>query len=569
MSTETETSPSPLISRRTCRRILLGLSVALVLAIGWLVARPAYREFKQWRARRLAGESAGWLQAGDLAQAQTKAQAAWLLAPGEPAALRAMATALTRATNATALQFWARLLQTGHAGQPDRRSFVEQSIRAGAAGPAAQELQRLLNEAPQEPAHLWLASQLFTLLNDRAQTVHYAAQAVTGDPTNRQYNLFLSSLQFDAVDVATREPARSNVWARAGEQDALAAAAMEFLAQRKDLSPEQATQLTTLLRGHPSHATALDLLALGLEINAAPDRRALLLDQAVEKHLNAAPEARVQFAVWLNQLGEFDRTLQALPLTDARKRKDYFLAYMDALAGLNRWNDLLKTLEAPQTPLEPVYLKAFAARCQAELRNPALAELTWREALRAAERNAEQSSWLALYAEKCGEPETAKKALRSLIGAVEHPRPAFRELARLTEQSGTTVELRDLLVEMNRRWPKEPALQNDLAYLNLLLNTELAASWRMADTLSKQFPESLPFRTTLALALLRQRDAANALQVLTARRIDWTQALPNQRAIFAAVLAANGSAMDARQLLGNLRVEQLRPEESELVATLR
>src|SRR5207244_1353998 len=162
-------------------------------------------------------------------------------------------------------------------------------------------------------------------------------------------------------------------------------------------------------------------------------RRAELLDQAITQYQNAAPKARIEFAVWLNQNGEFERTLAALPIAEARTRKDFFLPHIDALASLGRWPELLKLFETKPMPLEP-------------------------------------------------------------------PRPAFQELERITELSSPTRELRDLLGEMVRRWPNEVALQNDHAYLNLLLGTELAASRQTAELLMKQFPESLPYRTTFALA---------------------------------------------------------------------
>jgi hypothetical protein len=127
-----DSDPPP--SQSVRRWWVLGGAAVAILTVGFFCARPVYRQFKQWRSGRLAEESAQWLAQNDLSQAQAKAYAALLLAPGEPRALRAMAMALARATNVAALQFWAQLVQTGRAGESDRRAFIEQSIRAGAAG---------------------------------------------------------------------------------------------------------------------------------------------------------------------------------------------------------------------------------------------------------------------------------------------------------------------------------------------------------------------------------------------------------------------------------------------------
>jgi hypothetical protein len=558
-----ETPPN--ISRR---RIFIGAIALVILVAASLGARPAYRSFKSWRSQRLAAQAEQLLAQNDWERAQAKAQAALLLAPSGTAAIRAMALTLTRTTNVAAFQYWRLLINSRQASERDRQIFVEQSIRAGAAAIAAGELQLLLAESPKQPTNVWLASQLFALVGDRVQTVQYASQAALLDPTNRQYNLFASSLEFDAADAATRGSRRSNVWARAKENDPLAMEALEFLAQRHDLVPAEREQLIGLLRKHPLHDTTHDLMALGLELEGTPARRGELLDQAVTKYKSASPEIRTQFGVWLNQNREFERTLIALPIDEALKRKEFFLAHTDALASLGRWEELRKLFESPQTPLEAAYAKAFRARCESQLKNKSLADLYWRDALRAAERNPQQLSWLALYAEKCDEIETAKKTLRELIGCMESPRPAFRELIRLSESSGSTTELRDLLGEAVRRWPDDVTYQNDFAYLNLLLGEELASSCRTAELLVKEFPENFAFRTTFALALYRQKDFRAAMDVYAGHEPDPGGLTPAQGAVYAAIIAGDGRAEVARELAGRLDKGHLRLEERALVTKL-
>ena len=565
MKVTADPEPVAPTSKRWLVYSLIGL---LLVTAAFLSARPAYRKFKRWRSGQLAGEAARRLEKNETATAREKAQAALLLWPNNPAALRAMAQALNRETNAAALQFWAQLVQTGAADLKDRQTFIAQGLRAGAAESAGRELQKLLHESPEDAVNLWLASQFFALINNRTQAVEYAAFAALRDPTNRQYKLFLSSLQFDAPEAAQRSAARSNVWARAQSDDPLGLEALVFLAQRRDLTPDEKREAARRLEQHPAHDISHELLAITLRLTLEPGRRAAILAEAVEKYRSAAPEIRVRFAVWLNQNGAAESTLVALPLADALKRKDLFLPYVDAMAALGKWVELRNIFETQQSPMETAYLEAFRARCDLALKNDSLAALHWRAALRAAERNPEQLYWLALYAEKSGDRDTAKKSLRSLIGCTANPLLAFRELGRITEQTGTTEELRDLLVEMAARWPRDAALQNDAAYLNLLLGAELASSWQTAQKLVEQSPENLPFRTTLALALLRQRDVAAALKVYGQFPYQWADALPRQRAVYAAVLAANGQAAAARKILAGLTVASLRKEEAALVAAL-
>jgi len=173
--------------------------------------------------------------------------------------------------------------------------------------------------------------------------------------------------------------------------------------------------------------------------------------------------------------------------------------------------------------------------------------------------------WLAHYAEKNGAYEQTRSAYRAWIGCVRYPWSGYQALARLVETTGTTHELRELVREMLKRWPHETALRNDLAYLSLLLSEEIEKSRDIAADLVAQNPDNLPHCTTLALALLRLRDLAGALQVYAGRQYDWNQALPGNRAVYAAVLANNGQLTEARAHARALPRARLRPEELALL----
>ena len=548
--------------------IFISVGAAVLLLVALLAGPLVHRQYARSRSTALTAESERFLGQNELGRAQASATAALGLAPGDPAALRALAVALSRASNSSALRWWGQLLQTGKATELDRRAYVEQAIRAGEAGLAEEEIQKLLAEAPDQSANLWLASQLFALRKDPTQALKHASQAAARDPANQQYQVYLATLQYDAPDAATRDAARSNLWARAEDHGAPGLQTLVFLSQRKDLTPEQSTRLITLLRLHPLRATTQDLMALGLEMVAAPGRRAELLDQALARYEKAPPADRIEFAVWLNQNGEFDRTLAALPLAEARKRKDFFLPHLDALAALGRWTSILKLVDTKPMPLEAVYTEAFRARCHKELKNEKQATLSWRVALRSAGSNPERLTWLALFTEKCGELDTARKAMRALASCLPNPRPAYLELERLTRWSRPTPELRDLLFEMSRRWPKEPTFQNEHAYLNLLLGDDPEEPRQTVEALLKTAPGNLAYRTTFALALWRQQDFPAALRAYDGQNPDWSQATASQRAIYAAVLAANHREDEARQIARALPADQLRAEEHELIKSL-
>lgn len=548
------------------RRAIIAGVIAAILVAASFVAPPAYRQFKGWRAKRLAVQAEQLINQNEWPQATEKAQGAFLLSPTEPTALRAMARVLTHATNVTALQFWQQLRNTGQATVADRRAFAEFALRTGARELATVELQRLLAEGPNDPVNLWLASQLHLALGDYRQTVNYATRAQRHDPTNQQYQLFHSSLRFDAPEPDPQVEARRRVWNLARTPGEIGFAAQRFLGQREDLTPAQRQELITLWQQQSPYGISQQLLVAEQQLRLTPQGRAEILAPIVSQcQTSTVWVDRNQLAIWLNQNEEFQRTLVALPLADALQRKELFLPHVDALASLGRWAELEKILDTNPTPLEQVFLEGFQARCAMQLNKETSATMHWNRALRAAERNPAQLVWLAAYAEKCRAWEYAKKAARFLLAYTADVRPTYQALQRLTQQSGTTTELRDLIGEMHRRWPQDPALRNDFAYLNLLLATNLPASRQTAQELVNQFPENLPYRTTLALACYRLKDHPAALGVYDGRQYDWRQSLPGNRAVYAAVLAANGNSPEARRQAQSLPRERLRPEEFELI----
>ncbi len=498
-------------------------------------------------------------------RALEKAQAAYLLARAEPAPCRAMARVLTHSTNAAALQFWQQLIREGQATEAERRDFIELAIRAGALGVASDQVQKLLTEAPNQAQNAWLASQLFAASGDYSQTLSFAARARSLDPANQRYQLFLSSLLFDSEDAQRRLEARSNLWAVASGTNQFSLDALAFLAHRADLSLEQTRAIRSLLEENPRSAMPQKLLALDLSLRLEPELRAQLLSHAAAQYQGAKPAVLGQFVVWLNQHEEYQRALEAVPLNTALKRKEVFLPFLDAQAALGRWDEVEKELVGAGVPLEGAYTEAFLARCATQTSKTQTAALHWKKALFYAEAKPEQLSWLAVFAEKCGEAQTAKQAYRALLPYAADARQVYQALEQLTMATSTTAELRDLIGEMLKRWPKDGALRNDFAYLGLLLERDLGQARQTAEELVKQSPESLPFRTTLALAWYRQKDYPAALKVYEGRQYDWSQALAGNRAVYSAVLAANGKPDEALEQARAIPRERLREEERELI----
>ena len=90
----------------------------------------------------------------------------------------------------------------------------------------------------------------------------------------------------------------------------------------------------------------------------------------------------------------------------------------------------------------------------------------------------------------------------------------------------------------------------------------------LAEKLVQREPASLPHRTLLALALLRQGRAADAFALYENLNVPGNTLTPSALAVHAAVLAATDHRDDARTEAGQIPADKLLPEERALIQDL-
>jgi len=211
----------------------------------------------------------------------------------------------------------------------------------------------------------------------------------------------------------------------------------------------------------------------------------------------------------------------------------------------------------------------FQARVAQELREIPMAEAQWKKAKAKASGNVRKMEFLANFAERSGNIPLARETYRDMTRYPATAVPGYFGLIRIAEKNAATSELRDIMGELARQLPKDPAPKNDFAYLNLLMNDRLDDSLQSARDLVAACPDFPAYRTTLALAFLKKNQAREALAAYDGLSIDWSTALPGWQAVRAAVLAANQQADPARVLALQVNWDRLKPEERDLIRALR
>jgi tetratricopeptide (TPR) repeat protein len=336
------------------------------------------------------------------------------------------------------------------------------------------------------------------------------------------------------------------------------------------------------LENHPDARPYHKLLAIELRARHDPILTDQYVADAVQRFGNAAGLAQIydggaQFAdetlaalaAWLNKIGRPAKTLEVLPQARAAQRQNLFLQYINALAALQRWNDIKDLLTSERFPIEPVLQHMYLAIAQTRLGSATAATNEWQRALQVA-NTAEKLLALATYAEQNSINDIADAAYSEAIKISPKNRAAYTGRLRIALATGQTALAQTIAAEIARLWPDDAAARNQDAYLRLLLgasNSAAEAAEREAKVFVRKEPRNWSALATLGLARLRLGRNKEALAVFRKARVTGTEP-PGALAVRAATLAVNGYEEGARGDAHNLGGEHLLPEERALIAPL-
>ena len=615
--------------KRRRRRRWLVLAIVIVLAIpaGYFGYRPARDQIKAWQARRHAQRAFTLIDKEQWTDARNEAVAALQLGRNEPQAIRAVAQFLTRTRQPDALEFWTELAKIDNLTRDDLRDEAAIALMASEMTRADRAVRELLGRAGAGSADWLLAAQLAINKGAPQDAQTFLDRVFADARATPREQLQAAVLQVGTARTGSSTPAEREAlaWSRieklSADQGQVGLDALVLLGQRalstggttavssdeKDTTarvpPDEkdatarvppVVDLAHRLQNHPLAKAQHKLLALDLEIHADESKRDALIARGIADWKNADTTSLTALAVWLNGKRDYEQTLDAIPLEKAAQSRDLFLQRLDALAALNRWSEVQQSLVAGKFPLDPVVQAMYLARCSAQLGEKAAAENNWRRALEAAGGDVGKLMSLGEYAEKNGNLEIADAAYNNAVTASPKLRIAQQSRLRIAQRNRDTKKMHAILADMLAIWPDDTAVQNDEAYTRLLLlgsnsrndethggtravasaataaqtktdNSDLLAIEQVAEKLLEREPASLPHRTLLALARLKQGRANDALAVYQNVQVAPSALTGSALAVHAAVLEATGHHDDAETEKEKIDINAVLPEEAALV----
>ena len=613
--------------RRRRRRIQISLVALLILGvIGFFVARPIRNSIRGWQARRHAQHAFAFIDQQKWSDARDEATAAYRLQASEPEAIRAVGRLLSRAGQGEALEFWKNLRTIAPLTREDLRDEARVALRVNDNARADEAARELLEAKEGGPSPTdWLIAADVQLRKHSFDQAQGLAEKVLASPkANRreqlQANIALDNIARNAGPSSSIDLAKvdERIVALSKGEDDVSLDALTFLAARAAAAPTESKpplpidQLIESINHHPLAKAPHQLLATDLEIAQHRDQRDEIVRRTIEHWKGGNNESLTALAAWLYRNGEQQRLMEAISLDRALQTRELFLQYVDALAALSRWNEIRRIIESERFPLDPVIEHMYLARCFQQQGQENGAENNWQRALEDAAGDLNKLLMLGEYAEKNGAERVATTAFEAAAVANPKSRQAQQGRLRIAYSARDTKRVHALLQEMLKIWPNDTAIQNDEAYIHLLLiiggttsvssqtpasNPPLSASpiravgssepeasanpessseaeavdaiVKLAEKMVRDEPASLPHRTLLALALLKQNRAQDALAVYANLKVPSNAVSASAVAVHASVLAATGRKDEARAEIAKVPSNRLLPEEAMMVLPLR
>ena len=547
--------------RRGRRWILLIASVLAVIVAGTI----AYRWFKGQRAERFAAAGDAFVAADKWNDAAVQYRVALQLDPSNYHGLSGAARLASKAERPEALELWQKVLALPQCTIRDREDYAELLIKTNRLNLAEKAIDPLLKDNPDTKA-LQLAARYARKIGDNVKAGEYLRIASKRAPDDDAPRFQLAEVLAQSTDAADQAEARKILWELAARPNVYKKAAVEALGAAPELTTDERKRLLQELMALTPKTAKDDLLAADMRIQLQPDEAARVYREEVERWRNGQSQELLDLARWLNAHQQPELVLSSFPIERTLEDNQLLLARLDALATLQRWNDIDGVLDRTDVTLDPSVIESFRARTALERNANLDAEVHWNHAISLAGSDPYKLRFVANFAEQSRATAAALKAYEQLARFPEHADFAYRGTQRVSQRSGDTAAQRAAMSKISARAPEDPNAADQLAYLNLLLGEDVDQNFAVAKKLAEQYPNRLSYRVTTALGYLRQHDPASAMaQFKGPVSIDWKRTLPAWRAVYAAALFASDRNDEARDIIATISRDRLNPQEHELI----
>jgi tetratricopeptide (TPR) repeat protein len=549
------------------KRILVLVGILIFGLMVWTAAPPLYQKLKVRRAMDFLEQSRTAADEGNVPKAIALMRKAILIAPNNEDVFRKIRLFNAKIGDPAALNELQGLMIDKLASTEELVVLAEQALRSDNTTIAKTALDQLGDD--QSVQKTIIQMRLLQKEGNLKDALELPRQKLAGLNPSDAEKLLLATA--DMTLKSDMQASRQILIQLINNDSPIGIAALRLLAQQQLLRPTPADtqndKVADKILTHRLHTPDDALLALDLQIRENPAAKPALLSQMATVRMAGSPDDAMSFARWMNRRLHHKETIKFIGRERASSNLDWLLIYLDALAGMEQWNEIFSLLDAETVSgLSDSIRLLFLARAAKNSGDEGRSDECWRELhLGLMYEKPEVVSFVAAYALRIGEREEAMKAYKTMSRRRETALEGFLGLIRCSPKNTPAGELLPIYKELTQEFPMLAEAQNDLAYLKLLTDEDLNGTAAMAKEIQKTDPPTLASLSIASLALLKTGYPEEADAIYDGKTISWNSAPAPWKVVRAAVLHAAGKKAEARELAATIGRAQLRPEEIALL----
>ncbi|MFN7563063.1 MAG: tetratricopeptide repeat protein [Prosthecobacter sp.] len=403
-------------------------------------------------------------------------------------------------------------------------------------------------------------------------------QALLADPENPDAVLDLALLDARSGDPSLSGPARERLWpiARSGGDQAVPA--IEFLAQHRQLTAQDASDLMILVESIKDRPKAVTcrFAVLSANLRLHPHEREQIVNEELRRWNGRAAAHLPPLLDWLVKEKEFERVLLLVSDKTAANYSALLPNYVSALRGLSRWGELKVFLSGRLDPSFPaVQARIWLAEAESHLSDDpttprhllsTVFDETGRgENMSAALKSAEMAEFLGYW-------DLSRRFFEGV--ARKHAAAAqsmYLKVYEMAQKETNGAAMLRSSEELLRLKPTDVVYLDRASYLRLILGTDIEIAVKDLNATKDVPAHHITPDRHVALAFLRAlaafREARyNDIAPELARVKSYDTFPAGARAVYAGLLAITGNQSGAFQIAEKVPVNLLLPEERRFLA---
>jgi tetratricopeptide (TPR) repeat protein len=540
----------------------------LSAAAAWHFGLPAYRQFKERRALRLAQ---AFIRTGAFENARLSARQTLALNPTNVEACRLMAHLVERSRAPQAIAWRKRVaeLSPSISNQLDLAACAL-LFEAPPFPTTSAILDRICPSASNQVSFHLISAERALRLHQLPEAEREFSEAVRLEPTNQLHCFNSAILRLQSPDVPVANEARSRLTALVNDPLLGASALRSLVADafiRQDWQGAIKLSKRLLAETNAAFADYMEHLSI-LQAAHHPDFKAHLasLERAAATNLSNATD----LGSWLNHRNLAGETLAWAQTLGPTLESMHPIRLLTAEAYMRQenWTGLQKWLRNQKWDDQDFERFALLARAWQADGATTAAQVDWHRSVRLASERPERLAALATLAQEWGWTNELEALLWHAAREHSRERWAAGALERILHREGNTRALLELYTIRLQHNATDLVAMNNLATVCLLLKTNLAQAYKWADELYRQNPTNASAVSTYALSLYvrgRVSEAVGAMSRLDAAELQ----RPGTAVYYVGLLTAAGDCEKAEVYRAAAERSSLLPEEREWLRIAR